>query len=351
MRFFVSVIGLVVVFAVLKELQGIFMPFVIAYFIYFLFAPLNNALYDRKVPIAVLIIFDIIIISFIVAGISSILYGSVVAFSQDIEKYTTKLNEMVRSASKAIGIRDSYFRSFSIQRIIARLDYKEVAGNVFTSAFGVTGGIVLVMFFFIFIVSGHHAVYIAFKRRFQPHSDPSLFDGHPVEPARQNVNIESTVKEIIKQIQKYIVSKIALNLSAAILVGLTLTILGVDFPVIWGIFTFFLNFIPSIGSALSLVLPSVMALLVSNSIGYAVLTASLIAAIQTVVFNFLEPHLLGKRLDLNPIVILLSVLLWGYVWGIVGMLLAVPLTAIIKIILGNSQNKNARFIVDLMDEG
>lgn len=72
------------------------------------------------------------------------------------------------------------------------------------------------------------------------------------------------------------------------------------------------------------------------------------AVVQTFYFNFLEPMILGKRLNLNPLVILISVLVWGYIWGIAGMFLAVPLTAILKIVISNFDSKNMQFIADLM---
>jgi AI-2 transport protein TqsA len=74
------------------------------------------------------------------------------------------------------------------------------------------------------------------------------------------------------------------------------------------------------------------------------------AGIQTLAFNVAEPMILGKRLNLNPLLILLSVLVWGYIWGIVGMLLSVPLTAIIKIIISNSTSPNMQFFEQLMSQ-
>jgi predicted PurR-regulated permease PerM len=73
--------------------------------------------------------------------------------------------------------------------------------------------------------------------------------------------------------------------------------------------------------------------------------------VQTVSFNLIEPIAIGKRLNLNPLVILLSVLIWGWIWGIIGMLLSVPLTAVINIILANSDSKNLNFISELMSKG
>jgi predicted PurR-regulated permease PerM len=78
------------------------------------------------------------------------------------------------------------------------------------------------------------------------------------------------------------------------------------------------------------------------------LVAVVLIIVQNIIGNIIEPKIFGDRLGLNPLVILLSLLLWGYIWGIIGMFLSVPLTAIIKIIFSNSTSKNMRFITNLM---
>lgn len=362
--------GLILIGFVLREMQSVFVPFAIAYFLYFLFAPLNDWLYDRKVPLVLIILLDIIIIVFLGIGITRILLESIFQFANDLDAYFSKLNQVVRQFSASVGIKDPYFKSFSIQKIIARIDYKELAGGAFNSVFSLVGAGLLILFFFAFITGGHHAVYIAFKRWYTPDSEEEEItrsrnyltqeliteenekENNPpvIHKSRSEVELESTVKAISQQIQKYIITKIALNLLAGIAVGMLMWPLDVDFPVIWGIFTFFLNFIPTIGSAIALILPALMALIQHETIGYALLVASVMALVQTLFFNVFEPMVIGKRLNINPIVILLSVLIWGYIWGIVGMLLAVPLTAIIKIIISNSKNRNIRLFVDLMSQ-
>ncbi len=367
LKFFISIIGVVVIGATLKELQSIILPFIIAYLLYFVFSPPNNWLYDRKIPIAVIIILDLLVMLGIAFGVSLIFIDPVNTFKDNFPQYASKLDTIVKTTAQSYGIRDPFFQNFSLQRILAKLDVKALAGGAVSSVVDITGTVLLIIFFFAFIVGGHHGIYKALRKRFSsrtPHSNEfgSYFPEYSVPKPAENadhadnrttysVKLDSTVKEITEQIQKYIITKLFMNLVAGFLVGIVLWLFNVDFFVLWGLVVFFFNFIPTIGSAGALVLPCLMALVQSGSVGFMAIIAAVIMVIQTLVFNFMEPMLMGKRLDLNPIVILLSVLIWGYIWGIVGMLLAVPLTAIIKIMLSNSQQRNVKFIVDLMDQG
>ena len=91
-----------------------------------------------------------------------------------------------------------------------------------------------------------------------------------------------------------------------------------------------------------------MALVQFESVPYALIIAAIIVVLQNIIGNLIEPKIFGDKLGLNPLVILLSLLLWGYVWGIVGILLSVPLTAIIKIIISRSDSPNLKLLNDLM---
>ena len=372
-KFFIVIIGITVVAAVLKELSHIFIPFVIAYFLFFLFSPLNELLQRKKVPLFAVIILDILVIIIFIWGISSFLIGSFINFGEQAPVYFTKLNKIVSNAAVSLHIRDPFFRYFSIQRIISRLDYQGLAGGLFTSTFALIGNTLFILFFFIFVVTGHNTTYEAIKKRYvykrvkpelkkiekKYHSSPEtpnpdfnqwMGDQLKVEIHEKEEKLASTFRAITEQIQRYIILKIAINLAAGLIVWIFMSILGVDFPIIWGLFTFLFNFIPTIGSAVALILPVTMALLQFESITYAAIIAAILIAIQTLFFNLMEPNLIGKRLNLNPLLILLAVLVWGYIWGIIGMLLAVPLTAIIKIIISNSSSKNMIFLGDLMSK-
>ena len=368
-KFFIVVIGLTVIGIVLKELSNIFIPFVIAYFLYFVFAPLNLRLKRIKIPLFAVIILNIAITFLFSWGISKIIIDSFLSFGESLPIYESKLNAIVSSTAASIGITDPFFTNFSFQNILSRINYQSLVGGVFTSTFSVMGNILFILFFFVFVVSGHESLYEVIKNRYveikskmkiktlREEMSVNEKDGVGSTTVETKINeiknseeakISETFKSITDQIQRYVITKIGMNLGAGVTIGIVLSIFGLDFAIIWGVFVFLFNFIPTIGSAIALIAPVLMALIQSGSVSYALLIAAIVAVLQTVFFNLLEPMIIGKRLNLNPVVILFSVLIWGYIWGIVGMLLSVPLTAIIKIAISNTESKNLKFISDLM---
>jgi len=372
-KFFIVIIGLVFIAVILKELRHIFIPFFIAYLLFFLFHPLHNFCERRGFPLALTILIDVIIISLVAWTISFFLIDSFGRFSLQFPLYAEKLNTLISNTAISFGIHDPFFTKFSIQDLLQTIDYKLLAGSVFNSTFSLLGNILFVLFFFIFIVTGHSSTYESIKKRYvdkkvkpelkkikKKYGEPPTESESEVDHWMGNkLNIEKhekeeklagTFKEINEQIKKYIISKIAVNLSAAIVVTIMLSLFGVDFPIIWGLFVFLFNFIPTIGSAIALVLPALMVLVQFGSVSYALLIALIIGGIQTLCFNIIEPAVIGNKLNLNPLLILLSVLLWGYIWGITGMILSVPLTAIIKIVISNSESRDLQFINDLMSK-
>jgi AI-2 transport protein TqsA len=141
-------------------------------------------------------------------------------------------------------------------------------------------------------------------------------------------------EEIERRIERYLVAKVTISAITGTLVGLILSALGVDLALVFGFLAFLLNFIPSIGSIIATLLP-LPVILVSPEVSWTTvgLALALPGALQFVIGNVVEPSIIGDSLDLNPIVILMALIFWGVLWGVVGMLLAAPITAVMKILL------------------
>lgn len=345
---FIIIIGIAVIFSILKLLADIFIPFVIAYFMFFVFSPLNQFLQKYKIPVWSTIIIDIVIVLLIFASISSLIIDSFSEFNKFLPEYERKLNSIITSTAVSLGIKDPALQDFRIAEVISKIDYKLVAGSVFTSTFAALGSLLFILFFFIFVVTGHNNIYIAVSKRYlNKKNNPSSGK----EKSKDDGKIKRTFQDITNQVQRYIVTKFLISLSTGIIEGTVIWIFGVDFVIVWGVLIFLLNFIPNIGSLVGLSLPVIMLLIQTGSIPAALTLAAVLIVIDTVIGNIIEPKIFGDRLGLNPLVILFSLLLWGYIWGILGALLSVPLTAVLKIIISRSDSPNMVFINDLMSSG
>ena len=138
-----------------------------------------------------------------------------------------------------------------------------------------------------------------------------------------------------KDIQRFLAIKTAVSLATGFLAGLLCWAVGLDFYILWGILAFFLNFIPVIGSIVAGVPPTILALLIAG-FPSALLVAGGYLLINNFLGNFLEPMLVGRRFGISTLVVVISVVFWGWLWGPIGMLLAVPLTMVLKVILESS---------------
>jgi predicted PurR-regulated permease PerM len=141
---------------------------------------------------------------------------------------------------------------------------------------------------------------------------------------------------ITADFQRYLRVKTVVSLGTGLLLGLWVWVLGVDFPLLWGLLAFLLNYIPVLGSILAAV-PAVLLTLVQLGSGRAALVAAGYLVVNFVVGNLLEPQLMGRRFGLSPLVVFLALVFWAWVLGPLGMILAVPLTMSLKIALDYSE--------------
>jgi AI-2 transport protein TqsA len=141
----------------------------------------------------------------------------------------------------------------------------------------------------------------------------------------------SLLTEIQKQVTKYTVAKMLLSLIVGLLIGIIYAVLGVQMAALFGVIAFLTNFIPTFGALVATLLPLPIVLLQHGAGVVLILSVVLPVLVQFIMGNIVEAKIFGNSLDLHPVIILLSLIFWGLVWGIVGMLLAVPLMAVLKI--------------------
>jgi AI-2 transport protein TqsA len=139
--------------------------------------------------------------------------------------------------------------------------------------------------------------------------------------------------EVETSIRQYIVAKTLISAVTGAVVTITLWIFGIPLALVFGIMTFLLNYIPNVGPVIAALLPIPLILLDPDlGVGYQVLAIVVLVVVQFISGNIVEPKMMGKSVELHPVAILMALLFWGLLWGIVGMFLATPITAALKIL-------------------
>jgi AI-2 transport protein TqsA len=318
-------LGLLTFFAigfVLKTLEPILLPFVVAVFLSRIFGPLNKALLLRRVPAALSIFLILILVSVILAIFGSAVYSSVQSFTSALPKYQDRLKGLLAGVSgwlASVPWLQAQVQHWDWQDAVKGASVTGWAAATLTSFLLFFNDAFLVLLFLVFLLAGSEE----FPRKLRSALDPERAE-----------RLGAMMDNIEAGVRRYIMTKTLFNLTTGALVTALLAAFGVDFPVLWGLLTFLAHYIPSVGAVISVGLPTIF-LFLQLSPGTALLIALLNAALQFIMGNAVEPRIMGSSLDLSPLLVLSSLLLWGWLWGPWGMVLSVPITSAIKIICEN----------------
>jgi predicted PurR-regulated permease PerM len=160
--------------------------------------------------------------------------------------------------------------------------------------------------------------------------------GEKLRMARGGDTSQEWLNKFSDSVHSYLGIKAMISLATGLLIFIWLSILGVDYAVLWALLAFLLNFVPTVGSFIAAV-PAVLLALVQLGVLHAGLTLGGFVVVNLVMGNVIEPRWMGRGLNLSPLVVFVSLVLWGWVLGPVGMLLSIPLTIMIKIALENQE--------------
>ena len=332
-RVLLMLAAVVILVAGLKLGQNFFLPVLLAFFIAPVSFPITNALRKRRVPRFIAVLLTVLFDFLFIAGVIVLGVMLVGDFQKKWdEKYQEQFTTQVRTGSESLaatldrwGVEDAQDKiRLAVENNLANLQdirFERIwsfSTGVLGHVVGFLGTSLIVLILTIFMLSEARM----FGRRLDAISQargPNL----------------ARMLSATRDIQRFLAIKTMVSLGTGLLAGLLCWAAGLDFYILWGIMAFAMNFIPVIGSLVAGVPPTVMALLVAG-VPNAVLVAGGYLLINNFLGNFIEPMLVGRRFGISTLVVVMSVLFWGWVWGPLGMLLAVPLTMVLKVVLDGS---------------
>lgn len=317
-----SVLLVVLLLHLLRELATILQPLFIAVFLGYLILPAHAWLVGRGLPRLLATFVFLLLVVFVLTFFAAVVRRNVEKAMEELPKYRVRLDAIVDNALKHLPIEREAFDAMVNELPIltdaaAQLRRTVQAAETFLNF--VTG------MFLVFI----YLAFLLAERANLPQR---------VRRAWGEVG-GGRVLEIIASINLAIAEYISVKTFVSAFAGLTsyivLSVFGVDFAALWGILIFLFNFIPYLGSLVAVALPIALSFVQFSELWKGVVIAVLLIAIQQAIGMFIEPKMAGQKLGISPLLILLALAFWGLVWGIVGMILAVPLLVTTKIILDN----------------
>lgn len=313
MRTLVSLVCVCALLGVVHIASPIVVPLLLALTLATAFQPITNRISRRGLPPFVAAVISTIIVLAIVAVVGVVMYIAATDLAASLPVYLKKLQALQAQAGSWLedrsmrSVADSV-RNYDFERPFASFAQSSILGI----------GAYLQTLFFVLVITA----FIQLEARHYRRKLIKTFEGPA--PVRG-------IMDGLREVQRYMLVKVIMSAANGVFLGLWCWMWGVDSPLMWGVLAFALNFIPVIGSVIAAVPPIVLALL-SDGIGGAMTVATGYIAVNLVVDNIIEPRVMGKAVGLSPLVIVLAMLVWGFVLGPVGAILAVPLTMAIKIV-------------------
>jgi len=323
-----------IVGVVLRLAKPVLFPFFLAVFLSFILSPILDFLTRKKIPRAVSILFIVILAFFFIYLLGILFYSSGKSFASEFPEYGKKISSIITSVQEKIKLA---LPEWEPEDWVGQLDINRI-GGLFLSSLGpfftFMSNLFLVFIFLIFILAGRGNIKVKVKNSFNSGRASQIID---------------VIEKIDNQIQKYLAIKTAVSFSTGVFATVVLLIFGVDFAIVFGFFTFILNYIPNIGSIIATALPVAIAVFQFETLWPAFWIFIILGSIQMTLGNFVEPRVMGQSLGLSTLVVLFFLFFWGWLWGIPGMILSVPTAAIIKIVCSNIPSLN--FMGELMSKG
>jgi predicted PurR-regulated permease PerM len=271
----------------------------------------------------------VVLVLVVVFGIGVVVVQNADAFSSNMGDYRARLNDLVAQAYSALGLAGP---APTVDGLLSETNPTAILARIVSGLQGVVGDLIFILIYLGFI--------FAAAAQF-PHKLDMIFSySKDRELARQ------VFTAIRQSVEKYLWVQTITSLIISALTYATLIWVGLPNALFWAFLIFFLNYIPTIGSLIAVVLPTLFALVYFEPLEPVALTALGVGAWQFLIGNFIQPRMTGDTLNLSAVVVLLALAIWGALWGIAGAFLAAPLTVMIMTVL--AQFRQTRWLAILL---
>jgi predicted PurR-regulated permease PerM len=318
----------VIAVAGLKLASSLLVPILAAAFVALIISSGVTYLRDSRLPDPLAIPAAILISSVVFGSISLIIARSAQSIADNSDALKAKLDERLAVLSKTFNEFTTIFGvDTDLRQLIDQIQIQDFTGQIsqLVSSFG---GLVSTLFLITI-----YLIFMLMESRVLPDKVRELAGDGAVEKGGRP-------REIVRAVQQYLIVKTTVAIMTGTLAGLACWAIGVPYAPLWGFLAFLFDFIPAVGAFFAAIPAGIVALLMLGPLEM-VLTLGAFLVVNATVGNFIEPRMHGKNQSLSPLFVILSLVFWGWVFGPVGMLLAVPLSMILKISLEDSGEFNA----------
>ena len=302
--------------------RGLLIPLAIAVMIWYILNALAKAIGRlqfgmRRLPGWLCMTAAIVSVFVVIALMVDMIVNNVAQLERAAPGYQVNIEKFVERAAAAAN----FERTPSVAHVVGQINVGEAARTIAggLASFAGSAGLILV-----------YVVFLLFEQQSFDNKMRALF----AEPERE-ARARRLLRRMQTDIQKYIWIKTLMSLLTGGASYLVLIAFGVDLAGFWAVIIFILNYVPTIGSLMGILFPVLLALVQFGSLVPVLAVAALLAAVQIVVGNLVEPRLMGKSLNLSALVVILALALWGSIWGVAGMFLCVPITVIGMIVFAH----------------
>jgi predicted PurR-regulated permease PerM len=299
--------------------QHVILPFILALLSWFVIRVLKRLLKKIKflnlLPDWILTIASTLILMSLLLGIFTLI-------TTNIQHLTAMLPNYQANIANITGQLNEYFNidfGTMLRNFAKNFEFATILSGLLSAFTGLLGNTVTIMLYLLFLLLEEKLFPLKLKAMY-PHE-------------REYKKIQTILDKIDKSISNYVAVKTVISLITGILSYIVLLAIGIDAPFFWAFLIFILNFIPTIGSLIATIFPAIFALLQFGNFQEGLLVLVIVGIIQLVVGNFVEPKVMGNSLNISPLVVLITLAVWGAIWGFTGMLLSVPITVILIIIM------------------